>query len=116
LVFIFFQAEDGTTLQWNGERLFQAARFATEQVYQHLVFEEFVRLVSPNIDAFIFSNTVDIDPAITAEFAHAVYRFGHSQLNETVDILAANGQTDTSMTLVEAFLTPSAFSARRCND
>ncbi|CAN1548371.1 An_peroxidase_bacterial_2 domain containing protein [Sphingomonadaceae bacterium] len=100
---------DTTTLLWNGERLFQAARFSTEQVYQHLVFEEFARLVSPNVDAFVFSNTVDIDPAITAEFAHVVYRFGHSQLNETVDILAANGQTDTSMTLVEAFLNPAAF-------
>ena len=100
---------DVTTLQWNGERLFQAARWSTEQVYQHLVFEEFARLVSPNIDPFLVSNTVDIDPAITAEFAHAVYRFGHSQLNETVDILAADGQTDTSMTLVEAFLNPGAF-------
>ncbi|MFM2022476.1 MAG: hypothetical protein RJB02_2184, partial [Pseudomonadota bacterium] len=100
---------DTTTLLWNGERLFQAARFSTEQVYQHLVFEEFVRLVSPNIDAFVFSNTVDIDPAITAEFAHAVYRFGHSQLNETVDVLAADGKTDNSMTLVEAFLNPVAF-------
>ncbi|OYU74872.1 MAG: heme peroxidase, partial [Alphaproteobacteria bacterium PA3] len=58
---------DTATLDWNGERLFQAARFTTEQVYQHLVFEEFVRLVSPNIDPFVFSNTVDIDPAITAE-------------------------------------------------
>src|SRR5215468_6163213 len=28
-------------LQWNGQRLFQAARFPTEMQYQHLVFEEF---------------------------------------------------------------------------
>ncbi|MEY4836678.1 MAG: leukotoxin, partial [Pseudomonadota bacterium] len=100
---------DLTTLQWHGERLFHAARFTTEQVYQHLVFEEFVRLVNPNIDAFVFSNTVDIDPAITAEFAHAVYRFGHSQLNETVPTISADGQTQTDMTLVEAFLNPVAF-------
>ena len=97
---------DLTTLQWHGERLFQAARFTTEQVYQHLVFEEFARLVNPNIDAFVFSNTVDIDPAITAEFAHAVYRFGHSQLNETVPTISADGQTQTDMTLVEAFPNP----------
>jgi hypothetical protein len=31
------------TLQWDGERLFQAARFTTEMQYQHLVFEEFAR-------------------------------------------------------------------------
>ncbi len=105
----------GSTLQWNGERLFQASRFTTEQVYQHLVFEEFVRLVSPNIDPFVFSNTVDIDPAITAEFAHAVYRFGHSQLNETVPLISADGQTQTDMSLIEAFLNPVAFEAAGAN-
>ena len=35
-------------LQWNGERLFQAAKFGTEMQYQHLVFEEFARTVQPN--------------------------------------------------------------------
>ena len=105
----------GSTLQWNGERLFQASRFTTEQVYQHLVFEEFVRLVSPNIDPFVFSNTVDIDPAITAEFTHAVYRYGHSQLNETVPLISADGQTQTDMTLIEAFLNPVAFEAAGAN-
>ncbi|MGB3338248.1 MAG: peroxidase family protein, partial [Devosia sp.] len=33
------------TLNWDGERLFQTARFATEMQYQHLVFEEFGRKV-----------------------------------------------------------------------
>ena len=32
---------------WNGERLFQAARFVTEMEYQHLVFEEFARKIQP---------------------------------------------------------------------
>ena len=38
---------------WNGERLFQAARFVTEMEYQHLVFEEFARKVQPDVDAFV---------------------------------------------------------------
>ena len=42
-----------TTLVWNGERLFQAAKFGTEMQYQHLVFEEFARTIQPNIDVFI---------------------------------------------------------------
>ena len=67
-----------------GERLFQAARFVTEMEYQHLVFEEFVRKVQPAIDPFHVYHT-DINPAIPAEFAHAVYRFGHSMLTETID-------------------------------
>src|SRR4029077_18271062 len=34
-------------LQWNGERLFQVAKFGTEMQYQHLVFEEFARTIQP---------------------------------------------------------------------
>ena len=69
---------------WNGERLFQAARFVTEMQYQHLVFEEFARKVQPAINPFepFAFNQTDLNPAITAEFAHAVYRFGHSMLTE----------------------------------
>ena len=70
---------DTSTLQWDGERLFQAAKFGTEMQYQHLVFEEFARKVQPNIDVFLVPQGYDatINPAIVAEFAHVVYRFGH---------------------------------------
>ena len=75
-------------LDWDGERLFQAAKFGTEMQYQHLVFEEFARTIQPNVDLF-FAPTqvydVNLDASIVAEFAHTVYRFGHSMLTETVD-------------------------------
>ena len=93
---------------WNGERLFQAARFSTEMQYQHLVFEEFARKVQPDIDIFMVQPNVEIDPAIFAEFAHVIYRFGHSMLNERVDSIAADG-THTGLTLFDAFLNPLAF-------
>ncbi len=108
-------------LNWDGERVFQAARFVTEMQYQHLVFEEFARKVQPNIDAFIFTNSADLDPAIVAEFAHVVYRFGHSMLTDTVDRLDNNlnvvGDADPNapgaqqVGLIEAFLNPQAFTA-----
>ncbi|MEQ1715527.1 MAG: peroxidase family protein, partial [Hyphomicrobium sp.] len=103
------------TLTWDGERLFQAARFVTEMQYQHLVFEEFARRIQPNVDPFVFTNSADLDPAILAEFAHAVYRFGHSMLTDTVDRLdnnldLVNGDTD-QIGLIEAFLNPQAFTA-----
>ncbi|MCQ6271211.1 hypothetical protein M8J71_12040 [Pseudarthrobacter sp. R1] len=71
---------------WNGERLFQAARFVNEMEYQHLVFEEFARKVQPAINPFqSFAFTqAELNPAVKAEFAHAVYRFGHSMLTETI--------------------------------
>lgn len=97
---------------WNGERLFQAARFVTEMEYQHLVFEEFGRKVQPAIRPFhVYSP--DIDPAVKAEFAHAVYRFGHSMLDDTVARTTVNPTTgarsDNSLPLLDAFLNPPAF-------
>ncbi len=100
-----WQLDDGS---WNGERLFQAARFATEMQYQHLAFEEFARKVLPTIDPFVFNPTMDINPAIFAEFAHTVYRFGHSMLTETVARTELDG-TSSDMGLIEAFLNPVAF-------
>jgi Ca2+-binding RTX toxin-like protein len=101
--------QDGiAALKWDGERLFQAARFTNEMEYQHLVFEEFARKVQPDVDAFVFNPQTDINPAIFAEFAHVVYRFGHSMLNETVDSIQADG-TNSSMDLFDAFLNPLAF-------
>ena len=100
---------DPSTLVWNGERLFQAARFGTEMQYQHLVFEEFARTIQPNIDAFIDFNDT-IDPAIVAEFAHTVYRFGHSMLTETIDRLDPNFVI-SEIGLIQAFLNPLAFAA-----
>src|SRR5690606_3313755 len=77
-------------LSWDGERLFQSARFATEMQYQHLVFEEFGRKVQPLIDLFVFNTITDIDPAIFSEFANVVYRFGHSMLTEDIGRMFLN--------------------------
>src|SRR4051812_148401 len=89
-----------------GERLFQAARFVTEMEYQHLVFEEFARKIQPAVRPFhVYSP--DINPAIEAEFAHAVYRFGHSMLDDTVARTSPDG-TDSSIPLLTAFLNPPA--------
>jgi len=89
---------------WNGERLFQAARFVTEMEYQHLVFEEFARKIQPAIRPFHVYHP-DINPAVQAEFAHAVYRFGHSMLDDTVARTNENG-SDNSVPLLTAFLNP----------
>ncbi|NEX94780.1 peroxidase family protein [Caulobacter sp. 17J65-9] len=96
--------------EWNGERLFQTARFGTEMQYQHLVFEEFARKIQPNVDIFIAPVGYDtgINPAIVAEFAHTVYRFGHSMLTESIDRLDPNFQS-SDLGLIEAFLNPVAF-------
>ena len=98
---------DPSTLVWNGERIFQAAKFGTEMQYQHLVFEEFARKVQPQVNIFSGYET-DVDPAIVAEFAHTVYRFGHSMLNEDV-ARTNNDNSKNDIGLIEAFLNPEEF-------
>ena len=97
-------------LQWNGERLFQAARFTNEMQYQHLVFEEFGRKLLPAIDVFAGYNST-VDPAVMLEFASVVYRFGHSMLTDTVDRINPSTGVSSPMGLIEAFLNPAAFAA-----
>lgn len=92
---------------WNGERLFQAARFVTEMEYQHLAFEEFARKVQPLIEPFSGYHD-DVNPAITAEFAHAVYRFGHSMLTDTISRTNADGSAN-DISLLDGFLNPLSY-------
>ena len=85
--------------EWNGERLFQAAKFGTETQYQHIIFDEFARYVAPAIHLAGPVN-VHIDPAITSEFANVVYRFGHSMLDENINlyVLGASSSPDRCRT------------------
>ncbi|HEX3090822.1 MAG TPA: peroxidase family protein, partial [Ilumatobacteraceae bacterium] len=98
-----------TTFEY-GERLFQAARFVTEMEYQHLVFEEFARKVQPAINPFqpFALIQTDTNAAITAEFAHAVYRFGHSMLDEDIPRTNENGSKN-DIALLDGFLNPAAY-------
>ncbi|HWV22207.1 MAG TPA: peroxidase family protein [Devosia sp.] len=98
--------------RWDGERLFQAAKFGTEMQYQHLVFEEFARKIQPNINVFLVPDGYDvtIDPTILAEFAHVVYRFGHSMLTETIDRYDPSFTPD-QIGLIEGFLNPLEFAS-----
>ena len=97
---------------WDGERLFQAARFGTEMQYQHMVFEEFARRIQPTVDPFIFNTSPNVDSSVVAEFAHTVYRFGHSMLTGTVDRLTNDLQTvdgGDQKTLLAVFLNPQQY-------
>lgn len=97
------------TLEWNGERLFQVGRFTNEMEYQHLVFEEFGRMIQPDIDVFLFEPSADINPNIAAEFAHVVYRFGHSMLRQDIAVIEMdeNGRpVQNDISLFDGFLNP----------
>jgi Ca2+-binding RTX toxin-like protein len=101
------------TTQITGEELFQQAKIFNEMTYQHLVFDQFVRKLSPNIAGF-----AGVDPAvipnISSEFANAVYRLGHSMLPEAVgmrkltdasQIATVNNQSTITVTVADHGLT-----------
>jgi Ca2+-binding RTX toxin-like protein len=95
---------------WNGERLYQAARWVMEMEYQHMAFDEFIRRLAPELPVFLTYSPAK-NGAISAEFASAVYRLGHSMLNET--IARANPGTfydptnNQDVSLLTAFTNPS---------
>jgi Ca2+-binding RTX toxin-like protein len=108
-------------LDWNGARVFQAARFGTEMQYNRIVFDEFSPILAGLKDVFEGFHT-DVDPQLTQEFSASVYRFGHSMLTQTVDrfdsdfnpidtptVIGGVAQSNTAqLGLFEAFLNPLA--------
>ena len=104
---------------FNGERIYQAARFVMESEYLHIVFDEFARRISPQLPAFALTGYSDqVNASITAEFASAVYRVGHSMLNEdfprvdpgTIYDPAGKNQ---SLSLIDAFTSPVQYQSVR---
>ncbi len=92
---------------WTGEMLQEAAKALTESEYQHVNFAEFLRKLSPNVQVFA-SYDISLDGAVSAEFASAVYRLGHSMLAENLQLKAADG-TVTALPLLNAFLNPTSY-------
>ena len=96
--------------EWaSGNRLYQAARYVVETEYQHMAFQEFARRIAPGLPLFLtYDPSINAD--ISAEFASAVYRLGHSMLNETIPrsnpgtFYDPNNNQDLS--LISAFTNP----------
>ncbi len=78
-----FVAEWKTGGNFNGSRIYQAARIVNENEYQHMVYDEFIRRIVPSLPLFAAYDP-NANASISQEFASAVYRVGHSMLNETI--------------------------------
>lgn len=97
---------DASTLAWNGEMLFQAARLITETEYNHIAVAEYVRSLQPFLPEFV-SYSADINMSVSLEFSQAVFRLGHSMLTETFNV--TNPETGQDLRLLEAFLNPELY-------
>ena len=98
---------DNPTLDWNGERIFQAARFGTEMQYQHLVFEEFARKIQPEIDIFAGytpTSTPRSSPSSPTPSTGSATRCSPSRCRGRIQTAPPN-----DLGLIEAFLNPVEF-------
>jgi Ca2+-binding RTX toxin-like protein len=100
-------------IAWDQEKMFQAATLINQTEYQHVAIDQYARGMSPNIPLFVqYDSGVNSD--VTLEYSQGAFRFGHSQLRETIDALDPNGSLTAAVThyaLEQAFLNPAGFSA-----
>jgi Ca2+-binding RTX toxin-like protein len=99
-------------ISWDQEKMFQAATLINQTEYQHVAIDQYARGMSPNIPLFVqYDSGVNSD--VTLEYSQGAFRFGHSQLRETIDSLDPNGSLTAAVThyaLEQAFLNPAGFS------
>ena len=98
-------------IAWDQEKMFQASVLIVQSEYQHVAIDQYARGMSPNIPLFVqYDSGVNSD--VTLDYSQVAFRFGHSQLRETIDTLDPNGSLTAAVThyaLEQAFLNPSGF-------
>jgi Ca2+-binding RTX toxin-like protein len=100
---------DHTTISWDPDKMFAATKLINEMEYQHVAIDQYARLVTPDLPEFVTYDN-DINADISLEYSQAAFRFGHSQLRETIDAIDPNGNV-VKWALSAAFLNPSAYAA-----
>jgi Ca2+-binding RTX toxin-like protein len=110
-----FTLADGVTVSWDQDKLFYAAKLTVEMEYQHVAIDQYARLITPDLPEFV-SYDSGINANISLEYGEAAFRFGHSQLRETIDALEKNASGGYDLTgaithyaLEQAFLNPAGF-------
>ncbi|GJE19576.1 peroxidase family protein [Methylobacterium marchantiae] len=112
-----YQADQISALhpEWSAEQVFQAAKIITSAEYQRIVFDEFATAMSGEIpgngDHGFSGYRANVNAAISEEFAGAMYRVGHSMINETIPYVDADGVLK-EVPLIQAFLNPAMFAGQ----
>lgn len=98
-------------ISWNQEKMFQVGVFVNQMEYQHVAIDQYARGHSPNIPLFVmYDGAVNAD--VTLDYSQVAFRFGHSELRETIDALDPNGSLTAAVmhySLEQGFLNPAAF-------
>jgi peroxidase len=91
------------------DQVYQLARRLVGAEMQKITYTEYLPAmfgwdfaIDPDEGAY----ATDVDASITNSFAHAFFRFGHSQINETTLLVNNLGQTVDDLSVREAFFNP----------
>lgn len=107
-----FIASNGE-IAWNTDKVFAGVKLIVEMEYQHSAVDQYARNVSPNIQEFV-GYSPEKNAAVSLEYAQSAFRFGHSQLRETIDAIdPTKGLTGKIMgyALEQAFLSPDKYAS-----
>jgi Ca2+-binding RTX toxin-like protein len=96
-------------VSWDPDKMFETVKLINEMEYQHTAIDQYARLVTPDLPEFVTYDS-DINADISLEYSQAAFRFGHSQLRETIDAIDPSGMV-TKFALEGAFLNPEQFAA-----
>jgi Ca2+-binding RTX toxin-like protein len=96
-------------VSWDPDKMFETTKLINEMEYQHTAIDQYARLVTPDLPEFVTYDS-DINADISLEYSQAAFRFGHSQLRETIDSIDPSGMV-TKFALEGAFLNPEQFAA-----
>ena len=98
-------------ISWDQNRLFDSAKLIVEMEYQHIAVDQYAHYISPDLPDFEDYDT-GRNPNLSLEYSQGAFRFGHSQLRETIDAIDPTGGITGKImqyALSEAFLNPAEF-------
>ena len=110
---------------WNDEKLYQEARKIVGAEIQRITFYEFLPAVmgQQNFNSLIgqyFGYNALINPSLPTEFSTAAYRFGHSLVRPSFNLLGRDytpvSQNNGSISLGSSFVNPSMYTVASGTD
>jgi Ca2+-binding RTX toxin-like protein len=102
-----------TETAWDDAKIFDAAKLTVEMEYQHTAVDQYARTITPDLPEFVGYNSGE-NATVSLEYAQAAFRFGHSTMRETIDIMDPNGSITgqvMSIALEQAFLNPGLYAS-----
>ena len=98
-------------ISWDQNKMFDSAKLIVEMEYQHIAVDQYAHYISPDLPDFEDYDT-SRNPNLSLEYSQGAFRFGHSQLRETIDTIDPTGGITGKIVqyaLADAFLNPAEF-------